>query len=47
MKTQEIKPESLKYNLAVFWSRRNNKEHRIVYEVFDDRIVVHSPKDHY
>lgn len=41
------KPEALKYNLAGCWSRRINKEHRIVYEVFDDKIVVHSLKGHY
>ncbi len=41
------KPEALKYNLAGCWSRRINKEHRIVYEVFDDKIIVHSLKGHY
>jgi toxin YoeB len=41
------KPEALKYNLTGCWSRRINKEHRIVYEVFDDKIIVHSLKGHY
>jgi toxin YoeB len=41
------KPEALKYNLTGFWSRRINKKHRIVYEVFDNKIIVHSLKDHY
>jgi Txe/YoeB family toxin of toxin-antitoxin system len=41
------KPETLKYNLTGCWSRRINKEHRIVYEVFDDKIIVHSLKGHY
>lgn len=41
------KPEVLKYNLTGCWSRRINKEHRIVYEVFDDKIIVHSLKGHY
>jgi len=41
------KPEPLKYNLTGCWSRRINKEHRIVYEVFDDKIIVHSLKGHY
>jgi len=41
------KPEALKYNLTGCWSRRINKEHRIIYEVFDDKIIVHSLKGHY
>lgn len=41
------KPEALKYNLTGCSSRRINKEHRVVYEVFDDKIVVHSLKGHY
>ena len=41
------KPEALKYNLTRCWSRRINKEHRIVYEVFEDKIIVHSLKGHY
>lgn len=40
------KPESLKYNLSGCWSRRINKEHRIVYEIFDNKIIVHSLKGH-
>ncbi len=34
------KPERLKYDLAGKWSRRINEEHRIVYEVFEDRIEI-------
>jgi len=41
------KPEALKYNLSGCWFRRLNKEHRIVYEVFNDKIIVHSLKGHY
>ena len=41
------KPEPLKHNLTGCWSRRINKEHRIVYEVFDNKIIVHSLKGHY
>ncbi len=41
------KPEALKYKLTGCWSRRINKEHRIVYEVFDNKIIVHSLKGHY
>ena len=41
------KPEALRYDLAGCWSRRINKEHGIVYEVFDNKIIVHSLKGHY
>lgn len=41
------KPEQLKHNLAGLWSRRINQEHRIVYEISDDKILVHSLKGHY
>jgi len=41
------KPESLKYDLSGKWSRRINAEHRVVYEVVDNRIRVHSLRGHY
>lgn len=34
------KPEALKYELAGYWSRRINSEHRIVYRVIDDVIEI-------
>lgn len=43
------KPEQLKHEFSGYWSRRINKEHRIVYEVFEEenKIVVLSLKGHY
>lgn len=43
------KPEALKYQYSGFWSRRINNEHRIVYQVFEDKkiIQVYSLKGHY
>lgn len=41
------KPEPLKHDLNGMWSRRINKEHRIVYEVSNEIIFVHSLKGHY
>ena len=41
------KPEALKYDLAGFWSRRITDEHRLVYQVTDDTIIVIRCKDHY
>ncbi len=41
------KPEPLKYNLTGMWSRRINQEHRLVFEVLDDTVLIHSAKGHY
>lgn len=41
------KPEALKYELAGKWSRRINREHRIVYEVKSEFVIIHSLKGHY
>lgn len=43
------KPEQFKHEFSGYWSRRINKEHRIVYEVFEEenKIVVLSLKGHY
>jgi toxin YoeB len=41
------KPEALKHSLAGKWSRRINKEHRLVYEVRANIISIYSLKGHY
>ena len=41
------KPEPLKNNLKGLWSRRITQEHRLVYKVMDDEIVIVSCKFHY
>lgn len=45
------KPEQLKHNLSGIWSRRIDKEHRIVYEIIDENIIeilnILSLKGHY
>ncbi|RYU90435.1 Txe/YoeB family addiction module toxin [Mucilaginibacter terrigena] len=40
-------PEQLKHDLSGAWSRRINKEHRLVYEVKDEVVYVLSLKGHY
>ncbi len=40
-------PEPLKANYSGYWSRRINLEHRIVYKVEANRIVLHSLYGHY
>lgn len=41
------KPEQLKHQLTGFWSRRINTEHRIVYQVVDSKVLIHSVRGHY
>ncbi len=41
------KPEPLNHNLTGAWSRRINKEHRPIYEVKDDIVLVLSVRGHY
>jgi len=41
------KPEPLKYSLTGSWSRRISQEHRLVYEVLGDSILIHSVIGHY
>ena len=41
------KPEPLKGNLAGYWSRRITQEHRLVYKVLPDQVVIISCKYHY
>ena len=41
------KPEALKADLAGYWSRRINDEHRLVYGVTREEIVVIACRYHY
>ena len=41
------KPEALKHDLSGYWSRRINQEHRLVYKVTNDEIIILSCKYHY
>ena len=41
------KPEPLKENLTGFWSRRINEEHRLVYAVEEDTVLIFSCRGHY
>jgi toxin YoeB len=41
------KPERLKFQLAGCWSRRINKEQRLVYQIEKDAITVISCRYHY
>jgi len=41
------KPEPLRHNLAGWWSRRINLEHRIVYKIDADAIIILQCRYHY
>ena len=41
------KPEPLKYDLAGFWSKRIDREHRLVYQVIGNEILIYSCRFHY
>lgn len=41
------KPEALKHALSGYWSRRINQEHRIVYKVVDDDLLIAQLRHHY
>ena len=41
------KPEPLKFDLAGLWSRRINQEHRLIYQVKDEYIIIVQCRYHY
>jgi toxin YoeB len=41
------KPEPLKFDLTGLWSRRIDREHRLVYQVFGDELLIYSCRYHY
>jgi len=41
------KPEPLKGNWTGFWSRRIDREHRLVYTVADDAVLIAQCRFHY
>ena len=41
------KPEPLKHALSGYWSRRINDEHRIIYKIQQDSLLVAQLRYHY
>ncbi|MFT5083102.1 MAG: toxin YoeB [Lentisphaeria bacterium] len=41
------KPESLKHSLSGYWSRRITDEHRLVYKVSDENLLIAQLRYHY
>ena len=40
-------PEPLKHHWSGYWSRRIDREHRLVYKVTDDSVVIVQCRYHY
>ena len=41
------KPEPLRYNYPGCWSRRITDEHRLIYQIIEDEIIIISCRYHY
>jgi toxin YoeB len=41
------KPEALKHNYSGWWSRRISNEHRLVYRVNENQIIIAQLRFHY
>jgi len=41
------KPEPLRFDLAGYWSRRIDREHRLIYKIDSDSVLIYSCKYHY
>ncbi len=41
------KPEPLKHALSGYWSRRINDEHRIVYKIYQESLLIAQLRYHY
>jgi toxin YoeB len=41
------KPEPLKHQLKGYWSRRITDEHRLIYKVTEDAVIIAGCKYHY
>ena len=41
------KPERLSHNLSGYWSRRSTDEHRLVYQLRDEELIVVQARYHY
>lgn len=41
------KPEPLKHQFAGFWSRRINDEHRLVYSIVENELIIIQCRYHY
>jgi toxin YoeB len=41
------KPEPLRGELSGWWSKRIDQEHRLIYQIEDDRLIIAQARGHY
>ena len=41
------KPEPLKFDMSGLWSRRINQEHRLIYQIKDNYVIIVQCRYHY
>ncbi|MBQ7221822.1 MAG: Txe/YoeB family addiction module toxin [Synergistaceae bacterium] len=41
------KPEPLRHNMSGMWNRRITDEHRLVYRILDEELLIYSRARHY
>jgi toxin YoeB len=41
------KPEGLSHSLSGYWSRRITEEHRLVYQLRDEELIIVQARCHY
>jgi len=41
------RPEALRFDLSGYWSRRIDHEHRLIYQVENDSILIYACRHHY
>ena len=41
------KPEVLKHKYIGYWSRRIDEEHRLIYKIIQDEIIIYKCRFHY
>jgi toxin YoeB len=41
------KPEPLKFDLAGYWSRRIDLEHRMIYKIESEKLIIFACRFHY
>jgi toxin YoeB len=41
------KPEALKHKYIGYWSRRIDEEHRLIYKIIQDEIIIYKCRFHY
>lgn len=41
------KPEALRFDLSGYWSRRINQQHKLVYQIINNELIIIACRYHY